>query len=252
MKKEHKECECMCHHKSWNKKEHGTMDWCAGNCRKLAPKVATSEKGKGYKTSCCGTRAFILNGEVKEIKEIECNNCGRPCDIASKVTPHESEDWEEEFNDIFRKNWTEPKWEFDSYINLVDHVKKWQELIKDFIKSISSKAYQRGYEKCWNEFKDMDAYQLGYQRGREEGLTKTAEKTLTEIMMDDKENEFYVKAKEKYRKQVTDEVLSLAVQEIGKRKITPQEVEPMRYMNVEEGFEASKKIFESIISQLKQ
>lgn len=65
------------------------------------------------------------------------------------------------------------------------------------IKSFIRKIYQRGYEKCWNGFKDMDAYQLGYQRGREER---------------------YEKGLQDGKRVYVQEFISLAVQEIEKGK----------------------------------
>lgn len=65
------------------------------------------------------------------------------------------EGWEEEFDDIFHKNWEEPKWNFESYNNLVEHVKKWQRLIKSFIEKEIRAAEQRGYERGLNKLKEL-------------------------------------------------------------------------------------------------
>lgn len=37
-------CECHCHTKPWNKKEHNTMAWCAYHCKEM--KISTKKRIK--------------------------------------------------------------------------------------------------------------------------------------------------------------------------------------------------------------
>lgn len=39
--------------------------------------------------------------------------------------------------------------------------------LKAFIDSLIDKTYEKGYSDCWNQFKDMDTYQLGVQMTEE-------------------------------------------------------------------------------------
>jgi len=93
-------------------------DTCEACSLGSTPKVATSEKED------CAHNKILKNLGTGSKGQYPCNTCKE-----FPPTPHESEDWEAEFNKLV---WNDTKEDV--------------QMVKDFIKQVESKTYQRGRE----------------------------------------------------------------------------------------------------------